>query len=1037
MTVPQRRSGPDYWRSLDELADTPEFRRWMGAEFPAAADEWLDGFSRRRFLQLMAASFALAGLGGTSGCWNSFPPQQIVPYVRPQPTMTQGQPLVFATAILRQGYAEGVLVTSHMGRPIKIEGNPDHPASLGASSIFAQAEVLNLYDPDRSQAVYHAGQISTWDLFASAWRAELARLQQRRGAGLHLLTATLTSPTVLDQLAGLLQSLPEARWHVHEPIGDDHEQAALAQAFGEPVELVYRFDRANVVVSLDCDFLAEGPASVRYARDFASRRNTRVAAGAAAHLNRLYVIEPTPSVTGINADHRLPLRAADLERFAIALATELGVPEPRGASFSDAGDRRSGSRPATAGAALQNWVRAVARDLQKNAGTAVVLAGRSQPPRMHVLVAALNERLGNFGQTIFAQVPVRNVNNIAGRELPAPGDVVTLARAIEAGTVETLIVLDANPAYTAPADLPLATLLGRIPRTVHAAQYRDETGQRCHWHLPVAHVLESWSDARAYDGTATLIQPLIAPLFAGRALHEILGLLAGEPVLDARDLLRRHWQKRRPQPDFERWWRAALQQGVVPDTAAAGRAVRLRTEALAAAFTQATTHASAPVTDAARADETKQLELVLRPDPTIWDGRYSNNAWLQELPKPVTKLTWDNAIFLSPATAGALGLKSEAVVTLKTRDLVVQGPVLVVPGQAEGCATLTFGYGREHCGRVATGRGLNAYTLRRVDALWFATAAVLTKGQFERHALAITQGHFALEGRPLLRTGTLAEFNRDHATVRETPGAHLPQLSIYPARQYPGQQWGMQIDLTRCIGCSACTIACQAENNIPVVGYDGVLRGREMHWIRVDQYFEGAPDNPHVHSMPVPCMHCQNAPCELVCPVGATQHSDDGLNDMVYNRCIGTRYCSNNCPYKVRRFNFFNYTYKDPETVQLQRNPQVTVRARGVMEKCTYCVQRIRAAEVQARIEHRPIRDGEVVTACQQVCPTGAIVFGNINDPAARVTALKELPHDYALLEDLQTQPRTTYLAGVRNPNPELAEVPDNAEPAAPGSLGV
>ena len=977
-------TGKAFWRSLDELADTAEFRRWLTQEFPPSVLECLDTLSRRHFLKLMAASFALAGL---VGCRQS---EDIVPYLRPVEGMTPGKPLYFASALTRGGFATGVVVESHEGRPTKIEGNPEHPASQGGTDVFTQAEILRLYDPDRSQTVMRGDEISTWDLFARALDTALVGVRAQQGRGLRILTGTITSPTLMAQMQTLLAALPQARWHAYEPISLDNSAAGTKLAFGQAADLVYRFEQADVILALDCDFLLALPGSARYARDFAARRRAALAPGSQQAMSRLYVVEPTPTITGARADHRLALRSAQIEPFVRALATELGQTwVPRGSSTP-------------ADPQWDRWIRAVARDLQEHRGVALVLAGPSQPPSVHALVCALNEALGSLGRSVVPIAPV------AGRSGEQPRALAELAADIDAGGVDVLLIAEANPVYDAPADARWNDLLGKVAFTAHLGLYRDETARRCRWHLPLTHELETWSDARAFDGTAAIIQPLIAPLYHGRSPHELLALLSGNPFVAPRELVREYWRARGAAPDFETWWRDVLRRGVVPESRAAALQVSVQRSAVADALR------TAPATQAASAPA-GELELVFRPHATIWDGRYANCAWLQELPEPITKLTWDNAALVSPATAARLGLVSEDVVELDYRGRRLKAPVWVMPGQADDGVAIALGFGRRAGGHIANGVGCNAYALRCSDALWFERGLTLRKLS-EHYALANPQHQHAMEGRDLLRSGTFEQFRR---TPEALAGEPAPTESLYPEVKYTGQQWGMVIDLTSCIGCNACTIACQSENNIAVVGKDQVSRGRIMHWIRVDRYFHGDTGAPALHYQPVPCMHCERAPCELVCPVGATQHSEDGLNEMIYNRCVGTRYCSNNCPYKVRRFNFYRWT-DDAPSLALQRNPEVTVRARGVMEKCTYCVQRIRAADITALKEGRTIRDGEIVTACQQVCPTEAIVFGDINDPTSRVAKLRAYPQNYSMLAELNTRPRTTYLTDVRNPNPEL-----------------
>jgi molybdopterin-containing oxidoreductase family iron-sulfur binding subunit len=899
------------------------------------------------------------------------PQEKIVPYVRQPEEIIPGKPLFFATAMTLGGYATGLLVESHEGRPTKIEGNPRHPSSLGATDIFAQASILTLYDPDRSQVVSNAGRISTWSAFLEGLNAALEAQTAKNGAGLRVLTETVSSPTLARQIAALLEKFPRAKWHQYEPLARDNIMEGARLAFGQPVETRYHFDKADVVVALDADFLFSGPGWVRYAHDFAGKRRVRTGQSA---MNRLYVMEPVASTTGAMADHRLAVRAGEITAVAFIIAKELGAVEETDATLGDRHDR---------------WIRAVVRDLQNHRGACLVVAGDHQPPIVHALAHAINHALGNINHTVVYTDPVaaHPVNEIESlREL---------VRDMNEGAVETLVIIDGNPAYDAPSDLAFSEAMSKVGFRVHLGLYEDETAQLCHWHIPEAHYLETWSDARAHDGTVTIQQPLIAPLYDGKSAQELVAAILGHPNQASHDIVREYWKTHAlPTDDL---WHAALYDGTVPNTALSPKAINLRS--IQPHDTTLTT----------------EVELLFRPDPTVWDGRFANNGWLQELPKPLTRVTWDNAATVSPHTAEKLGVADEEVIELRVNGRGVRAPLCILPGQADDTVVLALGYGRTHAGPVGNHAGVNAYAIRSSDAMWLAPAVEI-HGTGERYSLARTQHHQSMEGRDLVRVGTLDEFRKNPAFAHN----EIDQPSLYPGFKYDGYAWGMSIDLTACVGCSACVMACQSENNIPIVGKDQVARGREMHWIRIDRYFQGGLDDPEIYFEPVPCMHCENAPCELVCPVSATQHSDEGLNEMVYNRCIGTRYCSNNCPYKVRRFNFLQYSDLKTQSLKSMRNPNVTVRNRGVMEKCTYCAQRIQAVKITAETQDRKIRDGEIIPACAQACPTQAIVFGDINDPNSRVTNAKGQPHNYGLLVELNTRPRTTYLARIRNPNPEL-----------------
>ncbi|MDQ4074988.1 MAG: TAT-variant-translocated molybdopterin oxidoreductase [Chloroflexota bacterium] len=980
--------GKTFWRSLEELAETPEFQEFLYREFPRQASEWVDGMSRRNFLKLMGASLALAGL--TACGQPTQDRERIVPYVQQPEELLPGEPRFFATAATMGGYASGILVESHIGRPTKIEGNPNHPASLGATTAQTQASILTLYDPDRSQVVTNVDRIATWERFLEEIGPVVERLQATGGGGLRILTETVTSPTLIAQMADLLDLYPEARWHRYEPVNHDNVLNGARLAFGEPVEPIYQFDEASVVLSLDSNFLFDDPVTVRYAYDFIRRRAVRAELEG---MNRLYVVESSSTITGAKADHRMPLRASQIEDFARVLASVLGVE----AVDTTAAEASLARLPE----GVERWIRAIADDLLENRGQSIVIAGDYQPPVVHALAHAMNDALDNIGNTLYYIEPVEAVPVDQSESL------AELVAAMAAGEVDVLFILGANPVYYAPADLDFAGALENVDLRVHLGLYRDETAFLSHWHLPQSHFLEIWSDARAYDGTATILQPLIEPLYRTRSIHEVLGILMGERDLDAYELVRSFWQGQVDvgEDEFERFWETVLFTGIVPETASPPMSVQLALDELQAREDVG--------------EEIEGLELIFRPDPSIWDGRFANNAWLQELPKHLTKLTWDNAALISPLTAQAHDVTNEDVVELRFRGGVVEAPVFLLPGHPENTVTVYLGYGRLRGGRVAGEQGFNAYQLRTTETPWFGSGLQIEKTG-EEYPLATTQHHWSMEGRDHVRRGTFAEYLEEPHFVEEE---EHPDISLYPEWEYDSYAWGMAIDITACIGCNACVVACQSENNIPVVGKEEVLNHREMHWLRVDRYYTGELGNPETYFQPMLCMHCEKAPCEVVCPVAATTHSSEGLNQMTYNRCVGTRYCSNNCPYKVRRFNFLSYTdYEDTPVLKLLQNPDVTVRSRGVMEKCSYCVQRINAAWAQARVEDRPIRDGEVVTACQAACPTRAIIFGDIADPDTLVAQLKASPLNYTLLGELNTQPRTTYLAALRNPNPTLIE---------------
>jgi MoCo/4Fe-4S cofactor protein with predicted Tat translocation signal len=986
---PQGAARPRYWRSLDELAQSPAFLEFLHREFPEQASEWNDPKGRREFLKIMGASFALAGL---TSCTRP-PEEKIVPYVKAPEDVVPGKPLFFATALSLGGYTKGVLVESHLGRPTKIEGNPDHPGSLGATDAIGQAEILSLYDPDRSQTLTFKGEVRPWSNFIVDMKRSLQAQAPLKGAGVRILTTSVSSPSLTQQIQDLLAELPQAKWHTFEPVNNDNAQAGALLAFGESVETHFRFEAADVIVSLDADFLSRGPAALKSVRDFASRRKID---GNGERLSRLYAVESTPSLVGASADHRLPLRASDIEDFTRALGVALGLSVPEPPRYPE-------------GTTEGRWVAALAKDLLAHPKASLIVAGDEQPPAVHALAHSLNHRLGNFGTTVFLTTPV----------LSRPGgqleSLKELIADMSGGRVDLLLILGGNPAYDAPADLGFVQAMGRVALRLHLSLYDDETSEHCHWHIPEAHSLETWGDGRAHDGTVTLLQPLIAPLYGGKSPHEVLAALTKRPERSAHDVVKDYWRARLGSDvPFERAWQKALHDGLLEKTA----------------LPEISRTPRAPLSSRSSAPR-PGLEIVFRPDPSLYDGRYANNGWLQELPKPLTKLTWDNAALMSPKTAASLGVVSEDVVELALDGRSVRAAVWTLPGHADSSVTVHLGYGRTRAGRVGTGLGFSAYALRTSAHMAFGVGLEVRRTG-ERTTLAVTQDHWTMD--PLgiaeerrrfpeiLRSSTLEEFRSNPGFAQEDQGEH-PTLLPNAASSAP-HAWGMAIDLNSCVGCNACVVACQSENNIPVVGKDQVSRGREMHWIRIDRYFGGDParsETIEAHHQPVVCMQCENAPCELVCPVAATVHSDEGLNDMVYNRCVGTRYCSNNCPYKVRRFNFLQFQDWDTPSLKLMRNPNVTVRSRGVMEKCTYCVQRINATRIEASNDGRPIGPNEIQTACQQACPAEAIVFGDIRDAESRVSRLRAGPRNYAVLADLGTRPRTTYLAAVRNPNPELS----------------
>jgi molybdopterin-containing oxidoreductase family iron-sulfur binding subunit len=988
--------GKQYWRSLQEIAETGKFRQILGREFPEQAAAWQDPVGRRNFLKLMGASLGLAGL---TACTKQ-PEETILPYIRQPEEVIPGKPLYFATTMPLSGVGTGLLVENHEGRPTKIEGNPDHPSSLGATDLFCQASVLTLYDPDRSQILTYLDSVRPWSAFLAAVSEIMERQRARQGAGIRILTETVTSPTLAGQIRDLLAQYPAAKWHQYEPINRDNVWAGARLAFGEVVNPVYHLERAAVVLSLDSNFLVTGPGDVRYARDFADRR--RVGLGK-NDMNRLYVVEGVLSNTGSIADHRLAVRPSEVLDVARAIASGLGI----SASTAPLGHQIHAE-----------WVVAAVRDLQEHCGSSLVVAGDQQPPEVHALAHAMNHVLGNVGNTVVY------IESVEAHPIIQSESLRELVQDMDAALVDLLVIVGGNPVYTAPTDLAFAEKMAKVGLRIHLSLYVDETSQLCHWHVPESHYLESWSDIRCYNGTVSIIQPLIAPLYRGKTAHEVLAVFSNQPERTSYDIVRDYWKNQVKEGDFEAFWRRSLHDGFIADSALSKKSVSLNSSVVSGLLSMAASNVYGTMDD-----RPAELEIVFQPDPTIYDGRFSNNAWLQELPKPLTKITWDNVVLVSPATAERLGLSYREggrgndlytdIVELRYLDRSLKAPVWILPGHPDGSVTVHLGYGRWKAGRVGTHIGFNAYALRTASHPWFGPGAKVHRTG-ESYPLANTQIHHQMDGRNIVRSASLEEYRKDpeFARVGEPHGSE--GVSLYPEHKYEGYAWGMAIDQSSCIGCNACVIACVSENNIPVVGKTEVMRGREMHWIRIDCYHRGDPVSPERYYQPMFCQHCEKAPCEVVCPVGATVHSAEGLNDMVYNRCVGTKYCSNNCPYKVRRFNFFLYSDWDTSSLKLLRNPDVTVRSRGVMEKCTFCVQRINHAKIEAEKEDRIVRDGEIVTACQAACPTQAIVFGDINDSNSQVSKLKAEPRNYSVLGELNTRPRTTYLAALRNPNPEL-----------------
>lgn len=999
------KSGRAYWRTMGEISDTPEFQQFLDDEFPHRST--LLQIDRRSLLKFMGASMALAGL---SGCRSVFMPEdKLVPYVRQPEELVPGKPLYYASSVTLGGYATGVLVEQHEGRPTKLEGNPQHPASLGAIDPISQASLLSLYDPDRADAPMLYGDVASWAGFYDAMTKALRAAGD--GSKVRIVTPAFTSPTLVGLVNKFLAKYPGAKWIAHEPAGQGNVHEGARIAFGRPLNPIYDFSKAKVVVSLDADFFtsAEFPGALRYARDFMNGRRVQ---GKTGEMNRLYAFESTPALVGFSADHRWPVKASDIRKIAEAL---LAGSDVNGLPISK-----------------------IMADVAAHRGEAVVVVGPHQPAAVHFLAHKINQAIGAVGNTVRYTAPVEATVN------DRVGTLADLVKDLNAGVADTVFILGTNPVYSSTADLNFGAALAKAKLAVHHSLVQDETSAVCHWHVPSTHPLEEWGDARAFDGTVSIVQPLVAPLFDGQSTIELLSALLGEPK-SSYDLVRAQWQSTGLGGDFEKAWRTAVHDGLVAGSAFPAQIPVLLESAL-------------PDVPAANG-----IEVVFRADPHLYDGTYSNNGWLQELPKPISKLTWDNAVIVSAKTANAIkaGIDDDQRIKVEVNGRSVEGALFIQPGQPDDSVLVYLGYGRQSGGTIASvkgddGGGFNGYALMSQGSMIASGATLTALG--DEMTLSTTQGHQPIQSdrivdeRDVVRAGTLLDFLKDPNSLKPNFAAdseEIKEQNLFPDEIYPreGNQWGMTIDMNTCIGCNACVAACVAENNIPVVGKRQVGRHREMHWIRIDRYYSGDSENPQATWQPMMCVHCEKAPCEPVCPVGATVHSHEGLNQMVYNRCVGTRYCSNNCPYKVRRFNYLNYSDNQPqfseaargiiagreipgpinspkakgmELLKMVNNPDVTVRGRGIMEKCTYCVQRINDARIEAKKLGRGIRDGDIVTACQQACPTQTIVFGDIDDKESAVHRLRHDPRSYLVLEELQTRPRTSYLAKLRNPNPEI-----------------
>ena len=984
--------GKAYWRSLDHLADSPEFKELVAREFPEGADELANPVSRRKFLSLMGASMALAGL---TSCRR--PVEKIIPYVIKPEEIIPGKPEYYATNMPFGTESFGLLVESHEGRPTKIEGNKSHPATGGSSNVFMQAEMLNLYDPDRSQVVLKNGANAKWNGFMGSWRKDAEQYAKNSGAGLAVLTESFVSPSMMRLAQAFKKKYPQAQWVAYDAVSDENIFNGLEAALGTSAKPVYELKNADVVLSLDSDFLQLDSNDIQHARDFSSRRKVRSEKDS---MNRLYVVEGTFTITGGMSDHRLRVQSGQVGLFTAALAAELNA---QGLAIS---------APRVDAEFDKAWIKEVAADLMAHQGRSLVLGGRRQSAAVHTLIALMNDALGNTGTTVtYKTNPDMQASSLK--------DLSALTRAMHDDKVKSLIILGGNPVYQAPADLDFADALAKVPFSAHVSSHVDETSSLSTWHIPRAHFLESWGDVSGYGG-AGVVQPLIAPLFGGKSTLEVLANLLSETEISGYDTVRETWRGLLTAVNFDKAWRRVVHDGFSPVS-------RERLVAFNPSRAQGAVTLSNYVAPLASSED---IEVIFTASFSTFDGRYANNGWMQELADSVTKLTWDNVALISANTAKSLGVKNEDRVQISRNGSAVILPVWIQPGMADNTIALEIGYGRQ-IGRVANGVGSNVNPLREAVAMDIARGYRATKvGGF--HKLACIQDNHGFDEEQLaaeaiqkrlptiVRESSLQGYQQDPVFAMGL--AEQEELkSMWKEHPYTdGNQWGMTIDLNSCTGCSACTIACQSENNIPVIGKDEVSRGRDMSWIRLDRYYTGDVEDPEMVFQPVACQHCEMASCEGVCPVAATTHTSDGLNAMAYNRCIGTRYCANNCPYKVRRFNFFNFSKDKPEIVQMAMNPDVSIRFRGVMEKCTFCVQRINVAKIDAKNEGRELADGDIVTACQQACPTDAIAFGNINNPNSEVSLRKAENRNYALLGELNLQPRTSYGAKLRNLNPAL-----------------
>jgi molybdopterin-containing oxidoreductase family iron-sulfur binding subunit len=1023
---PEPETTPRIWRSLRERENDPEFLKHLQTEFPRGAGVYEDsGLSKREFMKLMGASIALAGVG-LAGCRR--PESYLVPFTKGVEYAIPGKFLFYATSMPARYGAVPLIATTSDGRPTKLEGNTLHPFSNGGTDSFAQAEILNLYDPHRSKQITEKGAPSD----AAAFDAFVLSLASGTGEGLAILAEASNSPT-RNRLRGLLEAkFPKLLWAEYDPLAASATTEANNASFGTNTRLIPDFKLADVVLAIGSDFLNPIETGIGFAQGFAARRNPDQDGSS---MNRLYSVENHYTVTGGMADHRLRCKASELGEFTrqLALAVAEKTKDPSLAAVAKA-------FPESKTSLATNWVQECAADLAAHAGRSVVIAGPLTPTPLQVLVNAINNALGNIGTTL-KLVKTDNLD---------AASIEDLAASINKGSVKTLILLGVNPVQNAPANLDFPALLAKVPDTVHLGLFEDETAKATRWHVPAAHFLETWSDVRTFDGTYTSVQPMILPLWNGVSELELLNKLAGAPTPEGPALVRATFNKIAKDSSDESW-NAFLRDGFLPNSAFVPAKVSFNAASAGALAKQAQTSNS----DA--------LELVFLQSSSVDDGRYANNSWLVETPDFVTKVTWDNAVMVSPATAKKLGIKANNfdvlgdvaekmgndvnydlvadIVEISDGKKTIEAAAIVAPGHADDSLSIALGYGRKGVSALMENVGFDAYPLRYSDSMFFLSSVTL-KVTNRNYPLAQTQEHRSMEGRDLVREGTLERYDKDNTFAQKMGmDSHIPpNISLYTHPELTSkEQWGMTVDLNTCTGCNACVVACQAENNVPVVGKDQVRKNRDMAWIRLDRYFAGDAEDPEMLSQAIMCQHCENAPCETVCPVNATVHSEDGLNLMAYNRCIGTRYCANNCPWKVRRFNYFDYNqrpidqlYWGPlakkgmaDSLKMAKNPNVTVRMRGVMEKCTFCIQRIEESKISRLVEAgpTPASDTPIASfkvACQQACPNDSIVFGDIANPKSEVSKMRKSPRRYEMFKYLNVTPRVLYLARIKNPNPKM-----------------